>query len=43
MTSAFEPTRPEGATFHTCETCAGEGYVAAVECPDCSGIGEWFE
>lgn len=41
--SAFEPTRPEGATFHECRTCAGTGYVADEECGDCDGTGEWFE
>lgn len=30
----FEPSCPEGATFHECQTCAGTGYVADEECVD---------
>ncbi|SKN02496.1 Uncharacterised protein [Mycobacteroides abscessus subsp. massiliense] len=41
--SSFEPTRPDGAVFHECDECHGEGVVGDGDCPECDGTGEWFE
>lgn len=31
-------------TRHNCETCNGEGSLGDLsECPDCDGLGYWFE
>ena len=36
--------------FYRCETCHGVGQIGSVDstiepddCPDCDGLGEWFE
>jgi DnaJ-class molecular chaperone len=41
--SSTEWTDSAGRVHHECDECDGSGVLDGDVCPECDGLGEWFE